>query len=58
MRKFNSCSYRMARYLWRKWCNGDISESMIERLFTDDGYCDVFGGWFADFHYESLLDWE
>ena len=58
MHKFDSCSYRMARYLWHKWCNGDISESMIKKMFTDEGYIDVFGGWFADFHYDSLLDWE
>lgn len=58
MNKFDSCSYRIALYLWRKWRNGDISQSMIEKLFTDEGSTDVFGGWFADFHYERLLDRE
>lgn len=45
-----------AYYLWRKWRNGDISESMISRLCTSAAFSDLFGGWFADWHYENLME--
>lgn len=54
--KLKKCSCSMALYLYRKWNNGDITEDQIRNIFTDDAYCDIFGGWFCDFFYESVLD--
>lgn len=49
---FSKCSRNMAWYLFCKWRAGNISQDMIERLFTDDACTyDIFGGWFVDFHY-------
>lgn len=53
----NRCSEKQAWYLYRKWRKGNISQSMIERLFTEDACInDIFGGWFVDFYYDSFLD--
>ena len=56
MKKFSRFSHSQAWYLWRKLCSGNITQAFIERLCTYDGLSDLFGGWFADFHYDALLD--
>ena len=58
MKKLNRCTNKMAIYLWRKWKSGDITERQIYNIFTLDAACDVIGGWFADFYYEGLGDYE
>ena len=55
MKKFSSFSHSQAWYLWRKLCSGNITQAFIERLCTFDGFVDLFE-WFADFHYDALLD--
>ena len=54
--KLKKCSRSMALYLYRKWNNGDITEEQIRNIFSDDTYCVIFGGWFPDFFYESVLE--
>lgn len=53
--KLDSASFNQAWYLYRKLKRGDISYEMICKLFTDDGLIDLYGGWFSDFFYESLV---
>lgn len=55
MKKFSRFSHSQAWYLWRKLRSGNITQAFIERLCTFDGSVDLFGGWFADFHYEEML---
>lgn len=56
MRKICYVSHNMAWYLWRKWNLHLITEESLQRLLSDDAFCDLFGGWFADFHYDDLLE--
>lgn len=52
-KRLTKCSRNMAWYLYCKWRDGNISQDMIERMFTDDACTfDIFGGWFVDFHYD------
>lgn len=50
------CSEKQARYLWRKWNDGDISDKMIMKILGRDGFIDLFGGWFVDFYLDELFE--
>lgn len=55
MKKFSRFSHSQAWYLWRKLRSGNITQAFIERLCTSDGFSDLVGGWFFDFHCEEML---
>lgn len=45
-----------ARYLYRKFNFGDISDRFLAKMLGLRLYIELVGGWFVDFYYDEIAE--